>query len=336
MTFTVTYRSADGSMRDKMVDAASRAECLALMRTQGITPTSVKENGSRDEKGKRDRRYSDRAGHATADKRAVPYVLAVAFVVLVGGIWLWKNGADEAKETKEPPAQRKVAPLKRTSPSPRHVETPRPAKTDEAGSTPPPQQENAKAASESGGTVVSVRTNDNNLIITTVVDSYGNTNLLTTPVHEPVFSNPSDQLIAAVLNGTADDELPPLPPMGSEVEVQFKEAMKREIPDAEGDSDIVRQMKHAVREARSQIMELLNRGATVKSIIEEHRNLWNENVKIRDGVKAEYHRILGGGDVEGATEYIRTMNVALGQMGIAPISERQRGKKKRKVTEDEK
>jgi len=42
MTFTVTYRGADGALRDEAVEAANRAECFAQCRARGIAPMSVK------------------------------------------------------------------------------------------------------------------------------------------------------------------------------------------------------------------------------------------------------------------------------------------------------
>ena len=38
MTFTVTYRGADGALREEAVDAAGRAECFAQMKARGIVP----------------------------------------------------------------------------------------------------------------------------------------------------------------------------------------------------------------------------------------------------------------------------------------------------------
>ena len=43
MTFTVTYRGADGALREEAVEAAGRAECFAQCRARGIVPVSVKE-----------------------------------------------------------------------------------------------------------------------------------------------------------------------------------------------------------------------------------------------------------------------------------------------------
>ena len=50
MTFTVTCRGADGSLREEIVEAANRAECFAQCKLRGIVPVSVKEGA---QKGRR-------------------------------------------------------------------------------------------------------------------------------------------------------------------------------------------------------------------------------------------------------------------------------------------
>ena len=54
MTFTVTYRGADGALREERIEAANRAECFAQMKAQGIAPLSVKEGDSVSRRGRRD------------------------------------------------------------------------------------------------------------------------------------------------------------------------------------------------------------------------------------------------------------------------------------------
>ena len=43
MTFTVTYRGADGAPVTETVEAANRTDCLAQLKARGIAPTNVKE-----------------------------------------------------------------------------------------------------------------------------------------------------------------------------------------------------------------------------------------------------------------------------------------------------
>ena len=57
MTFTVTYRGADGAVRTEAVEAAGRGDCFAQMKARGIVPMGVKEGNfvsRRERRGRRD------------------------------------------------------------------------------------------------------------------------------------------------------------------------------------------------------------------------------------------------------------------------------------------
>ena len=115
MTFTVTYRGADGALREERIEAANRAECFAQCRARGIAPLSVKEGdfvsrrARKDEGGKTSRVERaervegkgkngrvERVGHVEGRGRVVAYALSVALVALIGGgTWWWmrRDGA---------------------------------------------------------------------------------------------------------------------------------------------------------------------------------------------------------------------------------------------------
>ncbi len=329
MVFTVSYRSANGAVVTEAVEAASRGACFAQMKARGITPMNVKEGGA----SGRARPPSTplRAHRDMPDGRVLPWVLlALALVLVGGGVWWWMAGREEVASKDDGP--KKPSALAKEV---KHTASPRPVapKADVAqkevvkqhGGGPPP------------GTVISVRTNDNDLVITAIVGPNGKTNLHTKAVHEPIFSNPSDQLIAAAMNASMTGQMAPLP-LGPESELQFKAALKKPILDNPGDSEEVKRMKQVVRETREQIAELMEKGQSFAEILTEHRNLWNENIKVREGIVAEYRRLLSSGDEIGANHYRNTMNIALGQMGIPPLTENDghsKRRKKRKVEQQQ-
>ena len=64
MTFTVTYRGANGAPQAEAVEATNRAECLAKMRTRGVTVLGVKEGKvASAEMRRRGERSSGRGGN---------------------------------------------------------------------------------------------------------------------------------------------------------------------------------------------------------------------------------------------------------------------------------
>ena len=128
MTFTVTYRGADGAPKAEAVEAASRAECLAQMKTRGIAPLSVKEGDSVSRRERRGRREGwGKNGRAAAsakamaaegrvsraervDGKVVACVLSVALVALIGGgVWWWLERSPKTVTLPEAPKSKALA-----------------------------------------------------------------------------------------------------------------------------------------------------------------------------------------------------------------------------------
>ena len=103
MTFTVTYRDKTGAMREKRVEAASHSEAVAALKAQGIVPIRVEAISGAEAPGRRARN-----GDSAVSRRSAAYVLAVAFVILVGGgLWWWLGGV--RGEPALPPEKPKTA-----------------------------------------------------------------------------------------------------------------------------------------------------------------------------------------------------------------------------------
>ena len=60
MTFTVTYRGADGAMRAERIEAAGRGECFAQCRARNIAPISVKEGDFVSRRVRREKQTGER------------------------------------------------------------------------------------------------------------------------------------------------------------------------------------------------------------------------------------------------------------------------------------
>ena len=137
MTFTVTYRGADGAMCEEAVEAAGRAECVAECRRRGIAPASIREGGHVAKR--RD----------AASPRQKPFTLRFYLFVAVAALaaialWWWlaaRGGRDETrpsqaeKPTKQklekpnPPPRPSAKPAVTNAPAPKTVEAkvPKPA-----------------------------------------------------------------------------------------------------------------------------------------------------------------------------------------------------------------
>ena len=112
MTFTVKYRTGNGSIAEKAVEAANRADCFAKCKAQGIVPVAVESGSAVAKKG----------GHGTGSAAGSnPKALNTKFLLLVGtlvtigaAIWFWPKGSDAGKAEKAPvqKVERTTAPIK--------------------------------------------------------------------------------------------------------------------------------------------------------------------------------------------------------------------------------
>ncbi len=136
-----------------------------------------------------------------------------------------------------------------------------------------------------------------------------------------IFNSASDQLLAMALGGEPGQDVPPLP-LGPGVDHDFRESLKRPIVINDDDTEEVKRIKETVKAAREDMLKILEEGGTVEAALREHERLQRDNNKIHREAVLEYRRILESGDEEGAAEYMRIMNTAFQQMGIAPIGKR--------------
>ncbi len=340
MLFTVTYRSNTGAKAEVEVEAASRVACVAECKSRGIAPMAIREGRA----SSRSRAAETAAPHARSASRGTLWraaILAAILAVLGGGIWLWLSGRRGGDETAPNEQQRGQTARTRADGAPvRHAG---PQRQDEVEVHPTSEKSPdgparapavAAAAEPAPRRVVSVVTNDAGFILTTIEEN-GKTTIQTDTLHPPVFKNPMHQLIAAAVAGSSDSEIAPLP-LGPGDEAAMREALKVEIKDLPDDTDEVKRMKDAVRATKEDIAALLDKGVSVSEIFTEHRTLWNENLKIRNEMKASYQRLLQDGDDAAAAQYLEKINGSFREMGIPEITPEEMstgGKRKRRKRE---
>mgnify|MGYP004651949469 CR=1 FL=1 len=135
----------------------------------------------------------------------------------------------------------------------------------------------------------------------------------------PMFSNSTDQIIALLPIGDGSSFVPP-PPIGKDFEAEFLKSLKTPIVIGDGDDERTRELKRRVIDIRTQLKGMIDRGIPVAQVIREHQELANENAKIRSEAMSELRQLVEAGDTEAAREYKFKINIALGQMGIAPMT----------------
>ena len=233
----------------------------------------------------------------------------VALCAAVAAWWLWPTG-ESAGETPPPQERRRI---KEVTPVAAPATAVAPGATDgdaSAGERPLTKEEKAKIVK-----VLSVTTNATGYVIEITRDGNGKETL---HVHEP--KSPweffTDRIIAMALMTKEGQALPPFPPMSADEDEVFLESLKKPITVDPDDSEETKAMKKLVSYAREGVKERMDRGELFMDIMNDHRNLLNENGMILGKAHREYGEILASGDLEGAHQYALRIGAALQQMGI--------------------
>lgn len=134
-----------------------------------------------------------------------------------------------------------------------------------------------------------------------------------------VFDNASDQLIAMAVQGAASGGSMPPMPVSRNADAEFKASLEKPIGIEPGDSEEIKALKHAVMETRKQILELMSEGKSFEEVMQEHRELVNNNATVRNEVTTELKRLLEEGDFDGAEQFREKANALLIGFGADPV-----------------
>ena len=296
MLFTVTYRSKTGAKAEVELEAASRAACVAECKRRGIAPVGIREGraSSRPRAAETAAPHDGRAGARPFPKRGLYLAVAVlCAAVLGGGPWWWLGR--EQKPT--------AAPKSTDASDSKPAVAGKDAQDTRKKPTAKPQAESRVAGAPELPAIPAAPTNTPSI----------------PPLPPQTFSNASDQVLAMIASADASGDMPPLP-ISHDIEAEFLKSLKQEIVILDTDDEKTRELKLAVKETREQLKQLIASGKTVAEVLAEHQQLAGENAKVRNNAMMELKQLVESGDIEGAKEYKRKINVALQQMGIAELS----------------
>lgn len=317
MLFTVTYRNASGALATDVVEAASRADCFAQMQARGTSVLSLKEGGI-----KPPHVNIGRSG-GTSNKSAV-IILSLLIFVLVGCItWWWIGGQPPGNSDEEtdvprvPKAVKDVTPVKPrdTAPVPAVTNVPvskQPAQPTEYETYLGRRVVNRVERTNATGRVIAILTTDDGLTHRVNVHVPGNDRI--------ILKYGTDHVLAAVLCVPDGTDAPPVP-IDDSMEEEFLKSLKEPIEDKEDDTPEERRMKDIVRQAREDVMTLMDQGMSFKQIIAEHQSRAKENSEIRLKILQEAARIRESHGEEEELKYRNAMDAALKRMGIAPVGD---------------
>ena len=141
------------------------------------------------------------------------------------------------------------------------------------------------------------------------------------------FDHEIDNTLWIIASTPLDQELPPFPEWNEDLDAQFERAIETPIIIGKDDDEKRREAKKLVIEVRKEICDMKREGYTLKQILAEHNSLRKTNIELRGEFQRELTRLYRSGDIDGAQQYMTTMNEALTAKGILPLKLPTQGKK---------
>ena len=327
MTFTVTYRGADGSPRNEVVEAAGRAECVAELKARGITPTSVREG--KGAVGRAAARPSPDGRNKLRPSRGVWVAAILAAVVIVaGGVWWWvrSEGAD---------AQERVSPARVEKPatgakSGKSVVPPKVARSGDADAR--GDGSGKSAASPKADVQERVPGAEAQVVATNKV-------VKMSPEDEAAFERVKRDtslrtqvenrmaLLATIKPGMP---VPPMPPIPN-LEQDFEKAEANVITVTEGDTEKDLARKEFVIQLKERISAAKKEGKTATEALNEYVEAMREVADFRQKSLLAARQMERDGDAAAAAKLVDEANAQLREIGAEPIDlhPAPKGKKKK-------
>ena len=323
-TFSVTYREKDGRQTVVEVEAEDRQGVFPELAKMGISAIRVDETTGKTKKKQGIGNGERGMGSPSMGKPLVRGLVAgVLVVAAAGGAWLYLSSPKAAAPKATPKKSGKIAEV-----TPATNATPSSAKSDKTSvkkvsnaSEKPSRPILGKTPTGEEYVAMTAKTNDDGVVTERyqLTDGSWKRVIQLQRKETMVFDNDFDLALSLIATTPMDQELPPMPDMGDDLEAVFKKALESPIIIKDTDSDRVKEMKRGAQQVRLEIADLLADGYSIKQILNEHNGLRQQNIEVRREFQSELNDIYRSGDVEGARQFLETMNKALDEKGILPL-----------------
>ena len=326
MTFTVTYRGADGALHEEAVEAAGRAECFAQMKARGIVPVSVKEGASLGERASRPFRSRAKTGPRNAQDARCPSgggkpqssifnlkssIILAAVLAAAGGAWWWLS----AREDERPPEPKAVKEAKAVKEKSKDVVVAKEIKDvkDVKDANPPNDVPAAKPLPSAGATAETPhgRQATNRVIVVE--------NDATDPNHKSDFSTGVEQVMGWIFTTELGDSPPPLPDLSASERKRIVEILLAKNPVEEEDSEKTAEAKEMVSAAKKELMKYLKQGGDMDDFLTFYRNELVKAQEQREDAKRLVRDVAREGDDEMTVQFPKEVNGKLAERGIKAV-----------------
>lgn len=247
------------------------------------------------------------SSNLTRRLRVVLAILLPIVICIVAGYFYFCNSKDKVQKPAENPQKPKIT-KRDTKPSAK-VELPKKVASNSVAKI-----ETTKPAEPE---ILSVKTNANGSIVTRLKMPDGSTrrSIKSPP---PIWDNAADQLIAFTLSIEPGVEAPPLP--SGITNDEFRRALKKDIIIKPDDSEKVKEIKRRVREARQEILEIID--STSKSfeeVLNDYRSQMNQNSALYHEAVKGLKEVKQNGTPKDVAHYIEKSNELLRSQGAKEL-----------------
>ena len=330
MTFTVTYRGADGALCEKRVEAANRGECFAQCRARGIAPLGVKEGapkGARKPTGRTGASpvhggFRKGQGARSSGRRIVVFAIGAAFVALIiGGMTWWWLVAREDTRTPESVPPRKTALPKEVKPA----AAPKPAIEEPITNAAPGMAEKKPASwrdpklSEEGRLAAYAKTLEDSPL----PDTSSNR----------LFRSGIEQMMGWMFTTEVGDMPPPLPRIPDFDLVHLQEILDSKCEIGASDSERQAETKGIVDFAKAELKKYLEKGGSPDAFLKYYHDQLKTAHQHRQIVQDQVMKVLQE-EPERAEEFLKEANKGLAEMGIKAVVIPERIRRRLGLTND--
>lgn len=160
-------------------------------------------------------------------------------------------------------------------------------------------------------------TNSNGVVIEKLVLDDG-TKMSKIHPPPPIFSNPSDQVIALAISTPLGQAMPPLPDLQG-IDKDFMRSILSPIKITDDDTDEIKDLKKRVIAVKEELVEEIKNGGSVQDVLLAHQKEMNRLSENRLMAIQEMQRIAGEYGVEAAQEFADRVNKRFNEQGIPEI-----------------
>lgn len=160
-------------------------------------------------------------------------------------------------------------------------------------------------------------TNSNGVVIEKLILADG-TKMSKIHPPPPIFSNPSDQVIALAISTPPGQAMPPLPDLQG-IDKDFMRSLLSPIKINDDDTDEIKDLKKRVKAVKEELVEEIKNGGSVQDVLLAHQKEMNRLSESRLMAIQEMQRIAGENGVEAAQEFANRVNERFSEQGIPKI-----------------